>query len=77
MSEFCALKAKTYAFKLDSGDEVKKAKGTKKCLLKNPISFSNYVDILFSDKKLLRSQSTFQSDHHEIYTQKINQIALN
>ena len=29
MSEFCALKAKTYAFKLDNGNEVKKAKGTK------------------------------------------------
>ena len=30
MSEFCALKAQTYAFKLDNDNEVKKAKGTKK-----------------------------------------------
>ena len=30
MSEFCAHRAKTYAFKLDNNDEVKNAKGTKK-----------------------------------------------
>ena len=35
MSEFCVLKAKTYAFKLDNGNEVKKAKGTKKCVVKD------------------------------------------
>ena len=77
MSEFCALKAKTYAFKLDNGNEVKKANGTKKCVVKNHISFSNYVDILFNSSKLLKSQFTFKSDHHKIYTQKINKIALN
>ena len=77
MSEFCALKAKTYAFKLDNGNEVKKAKDTKKCVVKNHISFSNYVDILFNSSKLLKSQFTFKSDHHKIYTQKINKIALN
>ena len=34
MSEFCALKAKTYAYKLDDDSECKKAKGTKKCIVK-------------------------------------------
>ena len=77
ISEFCALKTKTYAFKLDNGDEVKKAKGTKKCVVKNHISFSNYADILFNSSKLLKSQFTLKSDHHKIYTQKINKIALN
>ena len=33
--------------------------------------------MLFNNKKLLRSQFTFKSDHHKIYTQKINKIALN
>ena len=77
ISEFCALKSKTYAFKLDNGNEVKKAKGTKKCVVKNHISFSNFVDILFNSSKLLKSQFTFKSDHHKIYTQKINMITLN
>ena len=77
MSEFCALKAKTYAFKLDNDNEVKKAKGTKKCIVKNHITFNDYVNTLFNDNKLLKSQFTFKSDHHKIYTQKINKIALN
>ena len=34
MSEFCALRAKAYAFKLDDDSEKKKAKGTKKCIVK-------------------------------------------
>ena len=77
ISEFCALKAKTYAYRLDNDNEVKKAKATKKCVVKRHINFDNYVDILFNDKKLLKSQFTFKSDHHKIYTQKINKIALN
>ena len=77
MSEFCALKAKTYAFKLDNDDEVKKAKDTKKCVVKKHITFDDYVNTLFNDNKLLKSQFTFKSDHHKIYTRKINKIALN
>ena len=33
--------------------------------------------MLFNNKKLLRSQFTFKSDHHKIYTHKINKIVLN
>ena len=78
ISEICGLKAKAYSIKLDNDNyEIKKAKGTKKCVVKSQINFDNYVSILFNNKKLIRSQFTFKSDHHKIYTQKINQIALN
>ena len=78
ISEFCGLKAKTYSIKLDNDNyEIKKAKGTKRCVVKRHINFDNYVSILFNNKKLLKSQFTFKSDHHKIYTQKINKIALN
>ena len=76
MSDFCVLKFKTYGFKYNDC-EVKKAKGTKKCTVKNHITFNDYVNTLFNDTKLSRSQFTFKSDHHKIYTQKINKIALN
>ena len=58
MSEFCALKAKTYAFKLDNGNEVKQAKGTKKLVVKRHITFDDYVNTLFNDDKLLKLQFT-------------------
>ena len=41
------------------------------------MTFNDYVNTLFKDTKLLKSQFIFKSDHHKTYTQKINQIALN
>ena len=76
MSGFCALKAKTYAFKLDNDSEVKKPKGTRKCTVKNHITFNDYVNTLFNDNKLLTSQFISKSDHHKIYTHKINKITF-
>ena len=38
MTEFIALKPKTYAYLMDDDDgEVKKAKGTKKCVIKKSL----------------------------------------
>ena len=34
MIEFCALRAKAYAYRLNDDTEMKKAKGTKKCIVK-------------------------------------------
>ena len=38
--------------------------------------FENYKDSLFNDKIILRSQQRFRSDHHRVYTEEINKIAL-
>ena len=53
IAEFCALRAKTYAYKLDDDTKNKKAKGTKKCIVKREIIFQNYVDSLFKNEVLL------------------------
>ena len=39
MEEFCALGAKTYAYLLDNDNGIKKAKGTKKCVIKRRLMF--------------------------------------
>ena len=38
--------------------------------------FENYTDCLFNDKIILKSQQRFQSDHHKVYTEEVNKIAL-
>ena len=38
--------------------------------------FENYNDCLFNDKIILKSQQRFKNDHHKVYTEKINKIAL-
>ena len=37
---------------MDDGSEHKKAKGTKKCVIKRELMFENYKDSLFNDKKV-------------------------
>ena len=53
MKEFCALRAKTYLYLMDNNNEVKKSKGTKKCVIKRELMFENYNDCLFNDKIIL------------------------
>ena len=38
--------------------------------------YKNYIDCLFNDKTILKSQQRFKSDHHDVYTEEINMIAL-
>ena len=45
----------------------KKAKSTKKCIVKREITFKNYVDALFNDEVIIKSQQRFRSDHHKVY----------
>ena len=38
--------------------------------------FENYKDSLFNDKIILKSQQRFKSNHHRLYTEEVNKIAL-
>ena len=71
MSEFCAHRGKTYGYRLGNNDEVKEAKGTKKCVIQNQLTFKDYVNVLFNKVPMIKSQFCFRSRNHEIYTEKI------
>ena len=55
---------------------IKKAKGTKKCVIKRRLTFENYTDCFFDERTILKSQQRFKSNFHNIYTEQINKIAL-
>ena len=76
MKEFGALRAKINPYLMDDNSEVNKSKGTKECVIKRELMFENYKDCLSNDKIVLESQQRFQSDHHKVYTEEINKIAL-
>ena len=76
IKEFCAPRAKTYSYLMGDDSEVKKAKGTKKCVIKRELMFKNYKDCLFNGEVILKSQQRFKSDHHKLYTEEVNKIAL-
>ena len=61
---------------MDDNTEKKRAKGTKKCVIKREIMFEHYKDCLFNDKTIIKSQLRFKSDHHNVHTEEVNKIAL-
>ena len=54
IKEFCALRAKTYAYLMGDDSEVKKAKGTKKFVIKRDLMFQNNKDCLFNGEVILK-----------------------
>ena len=76
ITEFVALRPKTYSYLTADCKEDKKAKGTKKCVIKRMIKFNDYKNCLLKSKAVLKSQQRFISKGHDVYTENINKIAL-
>ena len=79
LTEFVALRAKTYAYVQlndDKLEEHKKAKSAKKCVIKKHLSFDLYKKALFNNETIRCSQQSFKSDYHNIYTQTVHKTAL-
>ena len=76
ITEVVALRPKSYAYLTYDGSDHKKAKGTKKCIIKQKLMFENYKDCLFHNKTVYRSQERFRSYDHVMYTEEVNKIVL-
>ena len=74
--EFIALRPKTYSYLIDNDKIDKKAKGTKKCVIKKMIKFDDYKKCLSNDKVILKSQQRFISNKHDGYTEDVHKIAF-
>ena len=76
ITEFVALRPKTYSYTTDEFIEMKKAKGTKKCIIKKMLKFEDCKKCLFGNESMLKSQQSFKSENREVYSENINKIAL-
>ena len=54
MTEFVALRPKIYSYLMDTA--IKKAKDTKKCVIKRLLKFNDYKNWLLKKKVILKSQ---------------------
>ena len=61
---------------MEDDSEHKKAKGTKKCVIKRELTFKTYKDSLLNNQIIIKSQHRFRSDHHKVYTEEVNKIVL-
>ena len=76
ITELVALRPKCYSYLTDDCKEDKKAKGTKKCVIKRMIKFDDYKNCRLNGKVILKSQQRFISKGHDVHTEHINKIAL-
>ena len=70
ITEFVTLRPKTYSYLTDDCKEDKKAKGTKKCVIKRVIKFNDYKDCLLNDKVVLNHNKDLKVENTR-YIQKM------
>lgn len=75
MTEFAGLRSKVYSY-IQGGDTTKKLKGVKKQALKRRIHFDDYKNCIMNSQRKLTHMQTIQSTKHDIFTCKINKLAL-
>ena len=76
IKEFVGLRAKLYSYKMLEGEENKKCKGVKKSAVKKSITYEDYKTCLFTGKEQLRKMNVIRSYNHEVYTERVNKVAL-
>ena len=76
ITKFVTLRPQAYSFLTDDGKEDKKAKETRKRVIKKMIKFNDYKKCFLDDEVIFKSQQRFISKKHEVYTENINKIAL-
>ena len=66
-----------YSFTIaDRKDVCKKAKGMKKIVVKRTITHDDYLDCLFHNNTHYRTMNTIRSHLHNVYSERVNKIAL-
>ena len=63
ITEYVALRPKTYSYLTDDDINSKKVKGNKKCVTEKLLKHILYVNCLFSGKSVLQLQQRFKSEH--------------
>lgn len=81
ITEFIALRAKSYAYKID-GKETIKAKGVRGHVVKNHMTFDDHKRCLFNDYAersplVYRENVSIRSFKHELKTIKTNKLVFN
>jgi len=83
ITEFVGLRSKLYAIRNVDDTETKKCKGCKKSVVNSDLSFEKYYNILMNnDLEYINqngsiSQNIIRSYNHQLYTEKVQKIALN
>ena len=88
IAHFVGLSSKLYAYLIEilykkygklkepEEEEIRKAKGVKKNVIKKSLTFEDYKKCLFSEEKVMREMNMFKTQNHDIYSMTVNKVAL-
>jgi len=78
MTEFCALRAKSYVYKINDKEKIK-AKGIRRHVVKNHMNFNDHYRCLFGDKslKVKTDNVSTRSFKHKLKTIKSSKLTYN
>lgn len=77
MTKRISLKSKMYAHRLyNCKAECKRAKGLKKCIVRNDLNFDKYDDALMNSASTSHSYLHFESKNHQLYTVRSSKKGL-
>ena len=76
ITEVITLRPKAYTYLDGDGNDHKKAKGTKMCVIKQELMFQNFKYCWSNNKNVHRSQQRFKSYKHDVYKEEVNKTAL-
>ena len=76
MKEFVALGPKMYSYLADDGPVGKKAKSTKRCVIKRELKFADCKNCLENNKIVMKSQQRSRREEHNVFTRKVSKTAF-
>jgi hypothetical protein len=76
ITEYVGLRPKMYSIMKDDDDNIRKAKGVKKYVVKKHIINENYRDSLFDQTIFHHGMNMLRSMNHQIYGLYVNKISL-
>lgn len=76
MLEFVGLRSKMYSARIQDEKPLKKAKGVKGNVVKNTITFDDYIKCLQENTSMTREQWYIRSRQHNLFTEKEIKVAL-
>jgi len=78
MTEFCALRAKSYAYKINGKEKIK-AKGIRGHVVKNHMTLEDHKKCLFGEAgvEAYRENVSIRSFNHQLRTIKSNKLTFN
>jgi len=77
ISQVIAVRPKMYWVGLDSGEELKKAKGISRLAVKNQVTKEDFVDAIELDVSSTVSMIGFRSRRHQIFTEHMVKTGIN